>query len=119
MGGSAQDFVSHFSIVRDPRIECNKLHKLESILFIAMCAVLSGAESWAGMEEFGEVRKEWLSQYVDLSNGIPSHDTLGRVFAQLDPREFEKSFLSWVQGFYRNMRRWRKGMEGLRLENIV
>jgi len=100
MGEAAKDFVGHFSIVRDPRIERNKLHKLESILFIAICAVVSGAESWAGMEEFGEVRKEWLSRYIDLSHGIPSHDTFGRVFAQLDPREFEKSFLSWIRGVY-------------------
>ncbi len=101
MDEAAKDFVGHFSIVRDPRIERNKLHKLESILFIAICAVLSGAESWADMEEFGEVRKAWLSQHVDLTNGIPSHDTFGRLFSQLSPKEFEKSFLSWIQGVYR------------------
>lgn len=101
MEGAAQDFVSHFSVIRDPRIERNKLHKLESILFIAICAVLSGAESWSGMEEFGEIRREWLSKYVDLTNGIPSHDTFGRIFAQLAPEEFEKSFLSWVRGVYK------------------
>ncbi len=63
MDATSKDFVSHFSIVRDPRIERNKLHKLESILFISICAVLSGAESWIDMEEFGEVRKDWLSRY--------------------------------------------------------
>ncbi|MBI3317098.1 MAG: ISAs1 family transposase [Candidatus Omnitrophica bacterium] len=100
MDKSAGDFVSHFSIIRDPRIERTKLHKLESILFIAVCAVLCGIESWEGMEEFGEGRKEWLAKYVDLTNGIPSHDTFGRLFAQLAPQEFEKSFSSWIQGVY-------------------
>jgi predicted transposase YbfD/YdcC len=100
MEGSAKDFVGHFSIIRDPRIERNKLHKLESILFVALCAVLSGIESWEGMEEYGEAREEWLKRYVDLSNGIPSADTFGRVFAQLAPKEFEKGFLSWVGGVY-------------------
>lgn len=101
MEEAAKDFVSHFSIIQDPRIDRNKLHRLESILFIAVCSVLSGAESWVDMEEFGEVRKEWLSQYIDLTNGIPSHDTFGRFFAQLAPQEFEKSFLSWIRGVYR------------------
>ena len=100
MSGLAKDFVSHFSVIRDPRIERNKRHKLESILFIALCSVLSHVESWEGMEEFGEARREWLSKYVDLSNGIPSADTFGRVFAQLSPQEFEKGFLSWIRGVY-------------------
>lgn len=94
------DFVTHFSIIRDPRVERRKLHRLETILFIALCGVLSGAESWVEIEEFGEAKKDWLAKYVDLSNGIPSHDTFGRVFAQLDPKEFEKGFMSWVQGVY-------------------
>jgi predicted transposase YbfD/YdcC len=101
MDKTAGDFVSHFSIIRDPRIERTKLHKLESILFIAVCSVLCGIESWEGMEEFGEARQEWLAKYVDLSNGIPSHDTFGRLFAQLAPQEFEKGFLSWVSGVYK------------------
>lgn len=100
MEKTAGDFVSHFSIIRDPRINRTKLHKLESILFIAMCAVLSGIESWEGMEEFGEAREEWLKKYVDLAEGIPSHDTFGRVFAQLAPEEFEKSFVSWIGVVY-------------------
>ena len=60
MDKTGGDFVSHFSVIRDPRIERTKLHKLESILFIALCAVLCGVESWEGMEEFGEAREEWL-----------------------------------------------------------
>lgn len=100
MARSAKDFVVHFSVIRDPRVERNKRHKLESILFIAVCAVLSGVESWEGMEEFGKARTEWLGKYVDLSEGVASHDTFGRLFAQLAPHEFEKSFLSWIQGVY-------------------
>jgi len=101
MGNTAEDFVSHFRVIRDPRIERNKLHPLESILFVAMCAVLSGIESWEGMEEFGEAREEWLKRYVELPYGIPSADTFGRVFAQIAPQEFEKGFLSWVRGVYK------------------
>ena len=100
MQRSAKNFVSHFSVIRDPRIERNKLHKLEDILFIAVCAVLSGVESWEGMEEFGKARQEWFKKYIPLAEGIPSHDTFGRLFAQLAPQEFEKSFSSWIQGVY-------------------
>jgi len=91
------DFFSHFRIIRDPRIERTKKHRLETILFIAICGVISGAESWVEIEQFGEEKKEWLARYVDLTNGIPSHDTFGQVFALLDPEIFCKSFLGWIQ----------------------
>lgn len=100
MERNANDVLFHFSVIRDPRIERNKLHPLESILFTALCAVLSGIESWEGMEEFGEARVEWLSRYVAFPHGIPSSDTFGRVFAQITPAEFEKGFMSWVRGVY-------------------
>lgn len=100
MKGDIDQFLGHFRMVQDPRIERRKLHKLESILFIAVCGVLSGVENWVEMEEFAEARKDWFAKYVDLRNGIPSHDTLARVFAQLDPKEFEKGFFSWIQSVY-------------------
>jgi len=100
MEGSIDQFLGHFRIIQDPRLERRKLHQLESILFIAVCGVLSGVENWVEMEEFAEARKEWFAKYVDLKNGIPSHDTFARVFAQLDPKGFEKGFLSWTQSVY-------------------
>jgi predicted transposase YbfD/YdcC len=87
----------HIQIIKDPRSQKNQRHPLQSIMFIAICAVVSGAESWVEMEKFGEMKKEWLAQYVDLTHGIPAHDTFGRVFALLDPKEFQESFLGWIQ----------------------
>ena len=62
-----------------------------------MCAVISGAEGWTQIEEFGEAKKEWLKGFLELKNGIPSHDTIRRVFILLDPQEFQKGFIKWVQ----------------------
>jgi len=92
-----QGLIGYLRVIRDPRVNRTKRHPLESVLFIAICGVLSGAESWVEIEDFGNARKDWLTQYADLPEGIPSHDTFGRVFSQLDPREFQKSFLNWVK----------------------
>ena len=101
----AEDFFSHFQIVRDPRIERTKKHPLESILFIAICGVICGADSWIEIAQFGEDKEEWLRRYVELPHGIPSHDTFGRVFALVDPEEFQTCFLSWIRSFYRQTSR--------------
>ncbi len=87
-----------FAHVEDPRMERTKLHRLRDIIIIAMCGVICGADGWVGIEEFGKAKEEWLTELLELPNGIPSHDTFGRVFAHLDPDQFEASFVEWVQG---------------------
>lgn len=86
----------HFAGLEDPRAEHLNDHKLIDILIVAVCAVICGAEGWTDVELFGNERLEWLRQFLELKHGIPSHDTFGRVFARLDPAQFEQSFLSWV-----------------------
>lgn len=80
-----------FNEVEDPRGD-NKRHKFIDIIGIAICAITSGAESYNGIVEFAEASEEWLKMYFELPNGIPSHDTFNRVFSQIDPKQFQKSF---------------------------
>lgn len=87
----------HFSKVKDPRIDRTKRHKLLDMILIAICGVICGADSWVDIELFGKSKLEWLKTILTLPNGIPSHDTFGRVFAIINPEEFEKSFMEWVQ----------------------
>jgi predicted transposase YbfD/YdcC len=86
----------HFGDLTDPRIDRTKLHKLIDILVIAICAVIAGADNWEDVEEFGKVRIEWFPTFLELPNGIPSHDTFTRVFACLDPEQFQACFLRWM-----------------------
>lgn len=86
----------HFLKITDPRSR-NITHKLLDILVIAICGVICGADGWYEIEQYGLEKLTWLQQYLDLPHGIPSHDTFGRVFAQLDPEEFQASFMSWVK----------------------
>ena len=83
--------------LEDPRIKRARKHNLTDILFIALCTVICGGESFEDMEEFGKSKQQWLSQYLELANGIPSHDTFNRVFQLLDPNSFQDCLIRWTQ----------------------
>lgn len=86
----------HFHHLDDPRLDRKKKYPLINLIFIAFCAVLCGAEDWVSIARFGKARFNWLSQFLDLTNGIPSHDTFNRVFAILDTSVFVECFIGWA-----------------------
>jgi len=86
----------HFRKVTDPRIDRRKEHKLVDMIVIAICAVICGAEGWTDIETFGNSKLPWLKSFLELPNGIPSHDTFGRVFSMLDAQQFQLAFYEWV-----------------------
>jgi predicted transposase YbfD/YdcC len=88
--------LQYFATVPDPRIERSRLHPLASVLVLALCAVVCGADSFVAIEHFGQAREAWLKTFLDLPNGIPSHDTIGRIFAMLDPKALEEAFRRWT-----------------------
>lgn len=93
-------FFDHFSIIKDPRINNHNLrHNIFDILIIDVLATICVADGWVEIERFGKAKQEWLNTFLELHNGIPSHDTFGRVFSILDPKEFEKCFNSWLNSF--------------------
>jgi predicted transposase YbfD/YdcC len=86
----------HFSKVNDPRKDRTKEHKLINIIVIAICAIICGAEGWVDIELFGKSKLAWLKTFLELPNGIPSHDTFGRVFSMIDAQQFQIAFYEWV-----------------------
>jgi hypothetical protein len=86
-----------FSHLEDPRLDRTKRLGLPGIILLTICAVLCGADNWVEVKEFGEIREDRLRTFLELPNGIPLHDTLGRVFSMIDGREFERCFVEWVR----------------------
>ncbi len=87
----------YFGEIEDPRVERTRQHKLIDIITIAICAVICGAEGWTDIETYGLTKYEWLKQFLELPNGIPSHDTFSRVFSRLNPQQFQQGFLNWIK----------------------
>lgn len=88
--------LDYFADLEDPRIDRTKKHPLINVVFIAVCAVIAGGEGWSDMETFGQSKRRWLAQFLDVSKGTPSDDTFRRVISRLDPRAFEDRFRRWT-----------------------
>ena len=89
-------FLKHFNSITDPRIERCKKHELIDILLLAISAVLSGAQGWEDIEDFGRLKLDWLKKYGTFNAGIPKHDTIARVICRLKADEIEHAFQSWI-----------------------
>jgi predicted transposase YbfD/YdcC len=94
---SSASFFDHFASLEDPRISRTRLHKFGDVLFIAVCATLCGANAFTAMEEFAYSKIDWLRKFLELPNGIPSHDTFRNDFIGITPAGFTECFMSWVK----------------------
>ena len=97
MDNVPRSIVERFAALEDPRTGNAKRHQLLDIIVIALCAVICGADNSVEIEEFGKARVDWFRRFLELPNGIPAHDTFGRVFALLDPEQFAACFTDWVR----------------------
>jgi predicted transposase YbfD/YdcC len=88
--------LEHFAVLPDPRRDHRRIHQLDEIVFMAICAVLCGADSWLDIADYAESKFDWLKTFLTLPGGVPSHDTFRRVFCLLDPLAFQKCFFTWM-----------------------
>src|SRR4051812_5086528 len=88
--------LEHFALLPDPRREHGQVHRLDEVVFMAICGVLCGADSWQEIADYSESKLDWLSTFLSLPGGIPSHDTFRRVFCLLDPVAFQACFYDWM-----------------------
>ena len=94
---SGISLIEHLKKVLDPRVERGRRHKLMDLLVIALCATLGGADDWVEIVQFGQAKKDWFATFLELPNGIASHDTFGRVFQILDSKMLEQVCMQWLQ----------------------
>ncbi|WP_444913860.1 ISAs1 family transposase [Microbulbifer sp. TRSA007] len=93
MDKEPHNIVEFLGEIEDPRRDnANKRHELIDILVIALCGMLSAADDWVSIAQYGRAKEDWFTQFLALPNGIPSHDTFNRVFSRIDPEQF----LKWV-----------------------
>ncbi len=98
---NAFNLMENLSIIYDPRQSGKVEHKLSDILLLTICAVIAGAEGWEEIENFGLERLDWLKQYGEFNNGIPSHDTIAQVISIIDPKQFQHSFIEWMKACHK------------------
>lgn len=91
-----KDLRYHISKLEDPRIERNKRHKLMDIIMIVLAVIICRIDGWEEIEEWANLHEEWLLSFLELDNGIPSHDTLRRVFQRISPKMLQACLLNWV-----------------------
>jgi predicted transposase YbfD/YdcC len=89
--------LEHFTSLEDPRIERRQRHALADLVLLTICAVVSGANGWEAIEDFGREKLDWLRQFAPFENGVPSHDGMANVIARLSPKGFQACWLSWTQ----------------------
>lgn len=92
-------FTPFFANLTDPRLDRTKRHALLDIFILALCATIGGANGWADIERFGKAKLDFFRRFLELPNGIPSHDTFGRVFARLDPAALLTCIQNWLAAF--------------------
>jgi predicted transposase YbfD/YdcC len=91
-----QQFATHFANLTDPRLERSRRHLLQDIIVLTLCAMIANADSWADIERYGKAKLDFLRRFLELPNGIPSHDTFGRVFGMLDPAALLLCLRDWL-----------------------
>jgi len=89
--------IDSFAEIEDPRHPRNTLYPIEEILLLAICGAISGADDFVSIAEFGEAKLGWLRGLLPFEHGVPSHDTLTRVFGQIEPSDFERCFRAWTR----------------------
>jgi predicted transposase YbfD/YdcC len=104
--------LAKFENLTDPRVERTKEHLLLDMVTIALCAAICGADSWVDVEKFGRVKEDWFRRFLELPNGIPSHDTLGRVFARLDTAEFLTCLHNWLRSLHLSLKEQGVAIDG-------
>jgi len=87
-----------FSSLKDPRVERHKRHQLIDIIVLTICAVISGSDGWEAIQQFGKNKQEWFKKWIDLENGIPSHDCIARVISRIDSAKMAECFITWANG---------------------
>ena len=94
----------HFENVTDVRVNRGSNHPLLEMVFVALCATICDANSWADVERYGKAKLAWLRQHFPFEHGIPSHDTFSRVFARLDTVQFYAALQSWASDIAASLR---------------